>query len=134
MPDTYIISLLSIDGTEITEHNRRYSGEQVINSSGIELDSGITKKYIKQNKNNFSLSFSYLPSSTSLTVDGRSGRDFLKTLASSPSKKTISIKLSPSDSIKTFTAYVSSYSESLIKRDVRNKCAYYDVTISFEEV
>jgi hypothetical protein len=30
-------------------------------------------------------------------------------------------------------SYVTSYNETLIKREVDQECAYYDVTISFEE-
>lgn len=133
MPDTYIISLFSINGIEITEHNRRYSGGQTINASDVELDAGINKRYIKKNKENFSISFSYLPNSANKTVDGRVARDFLKTVAETPGKKTILIKLSPVDPVKTLLSYVSSYNETLIKREVDQECAYYDVTISFEE-
>lgn len=133
MPDTYIISLLSIDGTEITEHNRKYNGGQTINASDVELDSGVNKRYIKKNKENFSISFTYLPNSATKSVDGRAARDFLKTVAETPGKKTINIKLSPVDPTKTILAYVSSYSETLIKREVDQECAYYDVTVNFEE-
>lgn len=134
MPDTYIISLFSIDGTEITEHNRKYRGGQTINASDIELDSGINKRYIKKNKENFTVNFTYLPSSAAKSVDGRAARDFLKTVSESPGKKTITIKLSPNDSIKTIISYVTSYSETLIRRDVDQSCSYYDVNIGFEEV
>jgi hypothetical protein len=133
MPDTYIISLFSINGTEITEHNRRYSGGQTINAADVELDSGINKRYIKKNKENFSVSFSYLPNAANKSVDGRAARDYLKGIAEAPGKKTVLIKLSPVDPIRTLMSYVTSYNETLIKREVDQECAYYDVTISFEE-
>lgn len=133
MVDTGIISLFSIDGTEITEHNRRYTGSKIINASDTELDSGINKRYIKKNKNSYTFSFTYLPNSNTKTADGRVGRDFLKTVADSGGKKLISIKLSPVDGIESKYCYLSNYSESLIKRDIANSCSYYDVNITFEE-
>ena len=57
-----IVKLLSLDGVEITEHSRKYSGSESIAASDVELDSGINKRYIKKNKKTLSLSFSYLKS------------------------------------------------------------------------
>ena len=133
MIDTGIISLFSVDGTEVTEHNRKYSGTKIINASDVELDAGINKRYIRKNKNSYTLSFTYLPNANTKTVDGRVGRDFLKSLAETGGKKLIAIKLSPAEAIESKYCYLSSYSESLIKRDVANSCSYYDVNITFEE-
>ncbi len=133
MPDTYIISLFSIDGTEITEHNRKFTNSPIINASPVELDAGINKRYIKKNKESYSLSFYYLPNASNKSVDGRAARDFLKSVALTPGKKNIKIKLSPVDPIQDIYVYVTGYSETLIKREVDNECAYYDVSINFEE-
>lgn len=128
-----IIHLLSLDGVEITEHSRKYSGSESIAASDIELDSGRNRRYIKKNKQTLSLSFSYLPSLAIHTVDARVGRNYLQTLANKRGKVAVAIKLGHDEQIQTFDAYITSYSETLIKRDVANQCAYYDVSIALEE-
>jgi len=128
-----IVKLLSLDGVEITEHSRKYSGSESIAASDVELDSGINKRYIKKNKKSLSLSFSYLPSLAIHTVDARVGRNYLQTLANKRGKVAVYIQLGPEESPQQYDAYVTSYSETLIKRDVSTQCAYYDVSIALEE-
>jgi hypothetical protein len=128
-----IVKLLSLDGVEITEHSRKYSGSESIAASDVELDSGINKRYIKKNKKSLSLSFSYLPSLAIHTVDARVGRNYLQTLANKRGKIAVYIQLGPEESPQQYDAYVTSYSETLIKRDVASQCAYYDVSIALEE-
>ena len=128
-----IVKLLSLDGVEITEHSRKYSGSESIAASDVELDSGINKRYIKKNKKSLSLSFSYLPSLSIHTVDARVGRNYLQTLANKRGKVAVYIQLGPEESPQQYDAYVTSYSETLIKRDVATQCAYYDVSIALEE-
>lgn len=129
-----IVKLLSLDGVEITEHSRKYSGSESIAASDIELDSGINKRYIRKNKKSLSLTFSYLPSLAIHTVDARVGRNYLQSIANKRGKVAVYIQLGPEESPQQYDAYVTSYSETLIKRDVANQCAYYDVSIALEEV
>lgn len=128
-----IVKLLSLDGVEITEHSRKYSGSESIAASDVELDSGINKRYIQKNKKSLSLSFSYLPSLAIHTVDARVGRNYLQTIANKRGKVAVYIQLGPEESPQQYDAYVTSYSETLIKRDVSTQCAYYDVSIALEE-
>ena len=128
-----IVELLSLDGTEITEHNRKYSGNELISASDVELDSGVNRRYIRKNKKSCSLSFSYLPSLSAKTIDDRGARDYLKSIANKQGKVEVSIILGPHEPLQVYDAYVTSYSETLLKRDVANECSYYDVTISLEE-
>ena len=128
-----IVKLLSLDGIEITEHNRKYSGTESIASSDVELDSGINKRYIRKNKQTLSLSFTYIPSLAIHTVDARVGRNYLQTIANKRGKVAVIVQLDPEGSPLQFDAYVTSYSETLIKRDVANQCAYYYVTLALEE-
>ena len=128
-----IVHLLKIDGIEITEHSRKFSSSESISASDVELDSGINKRYIRKNKRQFTLNFSYLPSLAIHTVDARVGRNYLQTIAQKRGAVEIYIKLNPKEDFQTFNAYVTSYNETLIKRDVETQCAYYDVSIAFEE-
>jgi len=129
-----ITKMVTLDGTEITEHGKKFSDNESISASDVELDSGINKRYIRKNKKVFNLSFTYLPNLAAYTVDGRAGRDFLKSLAQKRGTISLVTKLSPESSDESFTVYATSYSETLIKRDVENRCAYYDVSMGFEEV
>jgi hypothetical protein len=128
-----IVHLLKIDNIEITEHSRKFSSSENISASDVELDSGINKRYIRKNKRQFSLNFTYLPSLAIHTVDARVGRNYLQQIAKKRGSVSIDIKLDPNEDYQTFEAYVTNYNETLIKRDVETQCAYYDVSIAFEE-
>jgi hypothetical protein len=128
-----ITHLVVINGHEITEHNRRFDQNYKMNSADIELANGNKRRFIKKNKNSYTLSFSYLPNKTTYTIDGRKARDFLLELARTPSSASLSIKLDPSEPFYNTTVYVDSYSETLLRRDFSTQCAYYDVNITLVE-
>lgn len=128
-----IVKLVSLDGVEITEHGRKYSGSESISASDVELDLGINKRYIKKNKKVVNLKFQYLPDIASKTVDNRAARNYLKTIANKRGKVLVNIKLSPKKDNEEYYAYVTSYSETLIRRDLPNQCSYYDLSINLEE-
>lgn len=130
---TSLIHLISINDIEITEHNRTLQTSIELSSSSVELSNGTTKKYSKKSKNIFSISFTYLPNTSDATVDGREGRDFLKTISQTRGVVNLKIKLDPSDSVKSYTCFVNSYSESLIRRDIPNSRSFYNVTIELGE-
>lgn len=130
---TGLVHLLSINGQEITEHNRQISTSIEQGASQLELGRGITRKYIKKNKKSFNLSFKYLPNTTDKTVDGRRGRDYLLSMANTRGTVTVSIKLSPTDEFETYTCFINSYSEKLVRRDIGSGCAYYDISMEISE-
>jgi len=125
--------LVKLNGFEITEHGRKFDGGTAISANDIELMNGNKKRYIRNNKNIYNFNFSYLPSLQTHTIDGRRGRDYLYSIAMAPASVSLSIQLSPEKPFYTTTAYVESYSETLIRRDLTTQCSYYDVTISFKE-
>ena len=128
-----ITHLVKLNGFEITEHNRKFDGGTTISANDVELINGDKKRYIRNNKNIYNFNFTYLPSLQAHTVDGRRGRDYLYSIAMAPASTSLSIKLNPEEDFYTTTAYVESYSETLIRRDLTTQCSYYDVTISFKE-
>lgn len=130
---TGLIHLISINGQEITEHNRKISTSIEQSASQLELGRGITRKYIRKNKKTFSLSFSYLPNSTDKTVDGRRGRDYLLSMSNIRGTVTVSIKLSPTDEFETYTCFINSYTEKLVRRDIGSGCSYYDISMELSE-
>jgi hypothetical protein len=122
-----------LNGEEITEHNRVFDGGYKINSVDLDLANGNKRRFIKNNKNVYSLSFRYLPNSHTKTIDGRKARDFLLNLAKTPASASLSIKLDPAEPFYNTTVYVDSYSEVLIRRDIPNQCSYYDVNMTLSE-
>lgn len=128
-----ITHLVVLNGTEVTEHGRTMSSAMSTSASNIELLNGNKRRFIKNAKNNYTLSFSYLPDMSDKTIDGRVARDFLYSLAKTPSSATLSIILDPAEPAYNTVVYVESYSETLVRRDIPNQCAYYNVEISLKE-
>lgn len=128
-----IVHLIKLNGEEITEHGRTFSGGSAIKASNIELVNGTKRRYIKNSKDVYNLSFRYLPSLQNKTIDSRKGRDYLYQLARTPAAVSLSIKLDPEEDFYNTTAYFDSYNEVLIRRDIAGKCSYYDVSISLIE-
>lgn len=120
--------------SKLTEGNRKYSGNEVISASDVNLDSGLTRRYIKKNKKSFSFSWSYLPEKPIHTIDGMYARNYIKDLANSINKLYLTIKDSPDSDVQSFLVYPVSYSETLIRRDIAIDCSYYEVTFVCEEI
>ena len=128
-----IQKLLTINSTEITEHNRKVSVSEQIAANDIDLASGHRRRYYSRNKRQFNLTWSYLPSLQAQTVDGRVGRDFLNTIANSSASATVGIELEPNGGLTSYDCYIDSYSETLIRREYSTQCAYYDVSLTLTE-
>jgi hypothetical protein len=128
-----ILSFLSINGTEITEHNRLFNNTQYQQLADVETSSGKTKRFYKKHKKVVKLNFSYLPSDANKTVDGRAGRDFLKNLAYTSPLVLVSYIDKPGTEQVTFYGFINSYSESLVRRDLSTQCSYWDVSFDLEE-
>jgi hypothetical protein len=131
---TDLSNLISIDGTEITEHGRVFSSEYQTNSSAVELSRGLTKKYFKKSKRSFTFNYTYLPESTDHTVDGRAGRNFLRSLVEAKQSVNLVIKDTSDSYTYNTNVFITSYNEDLIRRDFEQGYAFYNITIIFEEL
>lgn len=130
---TDLAYLVKINNNEITEHNRKTSISYIQSGSDVTLDAGITKRYVQKNKKSFSMTFSFLPDLDTYTVDGRKSRNYLKSLSEIRGTISLSIKLDPLEPFKNYICYVTSYGETLVRRDIQNKLSFYDVSIVVEE-
>lgn len=128
-----ITHLVLINGEEITEHGRTFSGGYKVNSASTELANGNKRRFIKKNKNTYNLDFQYLPDKHTQTIDGRKARNYLLEMARTPSSLSLSIKLDPEQPFYNTTVYVDSYTETLVRRDIPNQCAYYIVNMVLTE-
>jgi hypothetical protein len=102
-------------------------------ASNVELLNGNKKRFIKNAKNVYTLSFQYLPDHPERTIDGRKARNYLLSVAKTSSSASLSITLDPAEPSYNTVVYVDSYSETLVRRDIPNQCAYYNVEISLKE-
>jgi hypothetical protein len=130
-------SLFRANGRDITAHNRRFASESGSIAKNVALASGSSKRYYVRTPEKHTLNFTYLPGPSSMTIDGREGRDFLYSLATLD--KNVLVEHLPDytsdQSDFDYTSKMSrvvSYNESLLRRDENNGCYYYDVSITFE--
>lgn len=130
---TDLLLFISINGSEITEHSRKYSSSQFMQVSDVETASGRLKRFYKKNKKILSLSFNYLPSSYEKTVDGRQARDFLENLANNSPFVSVSYIDKPNGQPVNFNGFITGYTEKLLRRDFSTQCSYYDVSLQIEE-
>lgn len=131
--------LLKVNGQCVTAHNRKYTSSVGSVEKTVKLSSGNNKRFYSRSTKKFSLSFSYLPDKSSMTVDGYTGRDDLFNLASA--QENVLVEYLPdytSDttdfSYQHVVCMVNAYTEALLRRDESNGCYYYNVSISFEEL
>jgi len=130
---TSLAVFVSINGTEITNHGRSASITEELNASDVETSSGRLRRFYQPNKKSLSLDFIYLPNTSEKTVDGRVGRNFLENLAVSSPRVLVSYKDEPTRANKQFYGFISSYSETIVRRDLLTQCTYYDVQLVIEE-
>lgn len=130
---TSLLSFISINGTEITNHNRTHALTEDLRTTDTESAGGKIRRFYKQNKKLLNISLSYLPNTTDKTVDGRAGRDFLYNLALNNPYVTVVYKDTPDRNPTSFNAFISNYRETIIRRDLKSQCIYYDVQFEIEE-
>ncbi len=137
-----IRTFLRIDSKPITDHNRKIN--ITINPSFIENKNWNNKKnrYYRRSsdsgRKNFDISWGWLPGQREHTVDQRYSRDYLKQIANDPSHHTLEIieeveNGTTAPVVSTYTVFVRSYSERVVKRDVSNDVYYFECSLTLEE-
>ena len=125
-------NLISLDGTEVTDQGRTFSSTREELSVPVQLASGLTKKYFMDVKYSFSLNWTMLPNLANQTFDGKSARDFLKTISDKQDTITLIVR-SPIGSSNTYTVWAESYSENIVRRDYVSNTIYYDIELTLKE-
>lgn len=136
-------TLVLLDGKPLTIHNRKLDmGVEQIFTETVNWNNRKTR-YYKSNsragRRTFSMSWSWLPNSINYTVDGNSGRDFIKKIAEDPRHHVL--KIINMDETGTtpysetsYNVLVKDYNETLIRRDIPNDVYFWDCSMSLEEV
>jgi len=128
-----VYRLLKLNNKTITAHNRSFSVDVTYVYEDVLLLSGNMRRFLRAAKQNYNLDFKYLPDSLYQTVDGQYGRDYLQSLAGSRAPVELFIQDTPNDAGKTYTTFVESYTEDLIRRDLRTGVYFYNVTLKLKE-
>ena len=128
-----VYRLLKLNNKTITAHNRNFSIDVSYVYDDVLLLSGNMRRFLRAAKQNFNLDFKFLPGDTYWTVDGQYGRDYLQSLAVSRAPIELFIQDTPNDAGKTYTTFVESYSEDLVRRNLRTGVYWYNVTLKLKE-
>jgi len=136
-----ILSMIDLDGKPLTAQGRQFSSS--FGSKHIEKKNWNSSKsrYYKSSsagKQTFKISWEWLPSDKEQTIDKRFARNFLKDKADDPDVHTLKIYsygTNPQSvfSENTYNVFITSYSESLIRRDLSNGVYFWKCDIELEE-
>ena len=97
-----------------------------------ELASGKRMKYVKAIKHTFSLRWNFLPDEASDTIDGGGAHDTMSVLGESGDVHTLRF-YNRNGSWNEYTVFVSSYDETLVRRDSVSGGHFWEVSMNFEE-
>lgn len=122
----------------LTDQGRTFSMARDERSVPVTLSNGIVKKYFMAVKYSFSLSWTFLPSSHLKTYDGKYARDKIKELTDyidGPLTLTLqrTASGSPVGDTTSYTVWVESYSEDIIRRDYISNNIWYEVKLDLKE-
>lgn len=125
-------TLITLNGVEFTDQGRTFSESREERAVSVQLSSGKIKKYVMGEKHRWSISWDWLPNSASLTYDNKGARDQLRALAYTGNTYSLSLK-NTVGTTDSYTVFIESYEEELVRRDTVNNEFYYKVSIELME-
>jgi hypothetical protein len=125
-------NIVKIGNDEITDESRAPLTEDRDERSVIvDLASGKKKKFVKSVRRTWSISWDNVAANASETVDGKGGRDELRSIAEGAGFITLLIQ-DGRNPTETYTVHVTSYNEEVLQR--RGDGGFrYKVSIELEE-
>lgn len=122
---------VSLQGIELTEEGRKpVSEERDERSIVVTLASGKNKKYIQGVYRTFTIEWEMVPKTTARTIDGKGGRDQIRSIAQSGGTMTLVLKEN-NTTTETYTVFLESYTETHVFR--RGEGSRYNISIQLEE-
>lgn len=115
-------SLITLNSTALSEHNRSSAR---IDPEYVKFDkrtiTGTARRYYLATKKSITVSWSMLPALDNQTVDGKAGRNTLKTFVDDNIDNTFTVYYYEvnSSNVQTqvsFTGFIATYNEELVKR------------------
>lgn len=126
--------------TDLSDHGRSPVVEtREERAVDVELANGSIRKYVKAVKHTWSMEWVWLPDQDSDTVDGKAGRETMRgmfSVSNSGQPFTLTFRDRASTggtTTRTYTVFVASYSDDLIRRDVASGKYFFDCKVSFRE-
>ena len=123
--------LVTLGGTELSEHGRKFNHERDERSEVVILADGSQKRYIKDIKNIFNITWSWLPDNDAQTVDARAGRETLKAFIVTGNNYTLDVYDVANLSTISYDVFVESYTETLIRRQLGQ--LFWEVSLNLVE-
>jgi hypothetical protein len=141
--DTSIRTLFTLDNKPLTNHNRVFESSLsqlfIENRNWNNRSNRYYKRATSSGRRTFNLSWSMLPNSMEDTVDLRHGRDFLNSIAEDPDAHVLKVLNQDENGLTaytetSYTVFVRSYSETLVRRYINEGVYLYDCSLTLEEV
>lgn len=127
-------TLITLNGIELTDQGRTLSESREERAVSVQLANGKIKKYVMGEKHRWSVSWTWLPNASSLTYDGKAARDTIRPLAYTGNTYSFTIKSTVGENpLASYTVFIESYEEEVVRRDTINNEFYYNVSIELME-
>jgi len=134
MPMTFRFpNLISLQGVDLTDESRKPLREERDERSVIvDLASGKKKKFVKSVRRRWSIDWDNVSASAATTVDGKGGRDELRSIAESAGTMTFTIQ-DGRNSQEIYTVFIETYEEELLQRREYEDGFRYRISITLME-
>lgn len=129
-------SLVTLAGTQLSEHNRAAydisNDELMANNRTV---NGTMRRYFVASKRRFAIKWDFLPALDAKTVDGKAGRNSLKSIYTTNMGTSVNltykeVNVSNVQVDVSHTVFIESYQETLVKRWDQQ---YWNVQITLVE-
>lgn len=142
--NTIIRNLLLLDNKPLTNQTRNFAINATPKFIENENWQGNISRYYKNTaalkgaKRTFNLDWSFIPNESSFTVDLRESRNFLKQIAQDSDVHSLTIINQDVNGVTPYTeddidVFITSYSETLIRRDLSSESYYFSCNMVLEE-
>tara|TARA_Y100001949_G_C15981138_1_gene328405 strand:- start:1222 stop:1689 length:468 start_codon:yes stop_codon:yes gene_type:complete len=128
-----VYRLCKLDNKVLTAHNRKLSITVSYVYDDVQLLSGNKRRFLKSFKQTFQLNWQFLPSRPGMTVDGQYGRDYIQSVVGTGLLLDFFIQDTPNDAGTTYTVFVESYNEDLVRRELITGTHFYNVSLVLKE-
>jgi hypothetical protein len=139
---TGIHTFLILDGKPLTDHNRELdvsiSPNFIENRNWHNSKSRYYKRSGSSGRKTFNISWKSVPNRMDYTVDTRNGRDYIASVAEESDSHVLKVINQDQSGLtpyteSTYTVFVRSYSESLVRRYIDEGVYLYDCSLVLEE-
>lgn len=137
-----IVTLLLLDGVPLSAQNRKFTNDMVANFVEQKNWNNSKSRYYKRSgveKQSFKLSWEWLPSERSQTLDSREARNYIKNKAMDPDVHTLTLLSygdNPQDIFEetNYNVFITNYTEDLMRRDLGAGTYFWKCDLDLQEL